>query len=208
MASAENIPKDGYRLVYIIFYLMGVGNLMPWNFFINGKFWNISAMYSWIRRCLISWEMSLSTIIFILHYLVQEYWDHKFRNVSDHTDTMLQNTLMSSLIDGNSTGVIVSDTDEKAKTPLQLAWNSYLSISNMIPNLAMLLLNATMGHKMPMRPRLLGSLIGIIILFIVTDIMTQVNTDSFQTGFLGLTLVTVVLITSCVGILQVRNRLI
>ena len=139
---------------------------------------------------------------------MQEYWDHKFRNVSDHTDTMLQNTLMISLSDGNSTGVIVSDTDEKAKTPLQLAWNSYLSISNMIPNLGMLLLNATMGHKMPMRPRLLGSLIGIIILFIVTDIMTQVNTDSFQTGFLGLTLVTVVLITSCVGILQVRKWLI
>ena len=133
--------------------------------------------------------MSISTIIFILHDSVQEYWDHKFRNVSDHTDTNIL-------------------TDEKAKTPLQLAWNSYLSISNMIPNLAMLLLNATMGHKMPMRPRLLGSLIGIIILFIVTDIMTQVNTDSFQTGFLGLTLVTVVLITSCVGILQVRKRLI
>ena len=123
-------------------------------------------------------------MIFILHYSVQEYWDHKFRNVSDHTDTMLQNTLMISLTDGNSTGVIESDTDEKAKTPLQLAWNSYLSISNMIPNLGMLLLNATMGHKMPMRPRLLGSLIGIIILFVVTDIMTQVNTDSFQTGFL------------------------
>ena len=147
-------------------------------------------------------------MIFILHYSVQEYWDHKFRNVSDHTDTMLQNTLMISSTDGNSTGVIESDTDEKAKTPLQLAWNSYLSISNMIPNLGMLLLNATMGHKMPMRPRLLGSLIGIIILFVVTDIMTQVNTDSFQTGFLGLTLVTVVLITSCVGILQVRKRLI
>ena len=115
---------------------------------------------------------------------------------------------MSSLTDGNATGIIVSDADEKAKTPLQLAWNSYLSISNMIPNLGMLLLNATMGHKMPMRPRLLGSLIGIIVLFIVTDIMTQVNTDSFQTGFLGLTLVTVVLITSCVGILQVRKWLI
>ena len=93
--------------------------------------------------------------------------------------------------------------DENALTPLQLSWNSYLSISNMIPNLGMLLLNATIGHKVPMRPRLIGALLGIIILFICTDVLTKVNTDNFQDGFLSLTLATVVLITSCVGILQV-----
>ena len=70
--------------------------------------------------------------------------------------------------------------DENALTPLQLSWNSYLSISNMIPNLGMLLLNATIGHKVPMRPRLIGALLGIIILFICTDVLTKVNTDNFQ----------------------------
>ena len=93
---------------------------------------------------------------------------------------------------------------EAALTPLQLSFNSYVSIANMIPNLGMLLLNATIGHKIPMRPRLLISLVGIIILFILTDAMTRVNTDGFQNGFLVVTLATVVLITACVGILQVN----
>ena len=29
------IPPDPYRLVYIIFYWLGVGTLLPWNFFIS-----------------------------------------------------------------------------------------------------------------------------------------------------------------------------
>jgi uncharacterized membrane protein (Fun14 family) len=103
----------------------------------------------------------------------------------------------------NNTYLAKNVNEEEALTPLQLSWNSYMSIANMIPNLGMLLLNATIGHKIPMRPRLVVSLIGIIILFIVTDAMTRVNTDGFQDGFLVVTLGTVVLITACVGILQV-----
>ena len=38
MAEEEIIPKDRYYFVYIVFYLLGIGNLMPWNFFINGKY--------------------------------------------------------------------------------------------------------------------------------------------------------------------------
>ena len=40
MEQEEIIPKDRYYFVYIVFYLLGIGNLMPWNFFINGK-WKI-----------------------------------------------------------------------------------------------------------------------------------------------------------------------
>ena len=28
-------PKDTFRLTYIIFYLHGIGNILPWNFFIT-----------------------------------------------------------------------------------------------------------------------------------------------------------------------------
>ena len=106
----------------------------------------------------------------------------------------------------NNTDTDINWNSEKL-TPLQLKWNSYLSISNMIPNVCMVMLNASFGHKFPMRSRILGSLTGIALLFIFTDVMTKVNTDNFQYGFLSLTLTTVVLITSCVGLLQVNRAL-
>ena len=46
----ENIPKDRYNIVCIAFYLMGVGTLMPWNLFINGKYSNDVANYYQIKK--------------------------------------------------------------------------------------------------------------------------------------------------------------
>ena len=73
----------------------------------------------------------------------------------------------------------------------------------MIPKIGILMINAAIGHKIAFRPKLLASLIAIILLFILTDVMTKVNTDGFQDAFLSLTLVSVVLLTSFSGVLQV-----
>ena len=143
----------------------------------------------------------------MLFSTVQSYWDYKFRDVND--DLHHQNgTHGSSFIQfdnshSHDSASMLSDDPEKKRTELQLSFNSYLSMTNMIPNLLMLFINATLGHKFPMRPRLIVSLVGIFVLFIVTDVMTRVNTDTYQYGFLSLTLVTVVFITMCVGVLQV-----
>ena len=37
MAEGNIAPKDPYKLAYIIFYWLGIGSLLPWNFFITGK---------------------------------------------------------------------------------------------------------------------------------------------------------------------------
>ena len=64
---------------------------------------------------------------------------YKFRDVrpSNHTDPYL------------------TIEEDGAKSDLQIKWNSYLSISNMAPNLLLLFLNATFGHKFALAPRLI-----------------------------------------------------
>merc|ERR1711862_1006698 len=87
-------------------------------------------------------------------------------------------------------------------SPLQLQWNSYLSISSMIPNVLFLFINAFLGHKFRSQPRLLTALILIILLFIFSDIMTKVNSDDWQIEFMAVTLFTVVLINIMVAVFQ------
>ena len=68
-----------------------------------------------------------------------DYWMYKFRDIhpSNHTDPYL------------------NKEHDDVKSDLQLKWNSYLSISNMIPNLMVLFFNATCGHKFALAPRLI-----------------------------------------------------
>ncbi len=96
-------------------------------------------------------------------------------------------------------------TDHKL-SQLQIQWGSYLSIASMIPNVTFLLLNAVFGHRFRSKPRLLTALIIIIVLFIFSDVMVKVNTDSWQDAFLGVTLFTVVIINIMVAIFQVRPQ--
>lgn len=140
-----NAPKDPYKLAFIIFYWLGTGSLLPWNFFIA----------------------------------VNEYWNDKFRNTT---------------IPANATNQELSE--------LQVQWASNLSIASMIPNVIFLFLNAFIGHKFRSQPRLLAALVIIILLFTFSDVMTQVNTDTWQYEFLVVTLFTVVVINIMVAIFQ------
>ena len=59
---------------------------------------------------------------------VSDYWMYKFRNVSDPNSGS-----------ANTTNIVL--------TPLQVKWNSNLSIAAMIPNVTFLLINAAFGHR-------------------------------------------------------------
>ena len=71
-----------------------------------------------------------------------DYWMYKFRDVRpDNATEDIQDPW--------------SPFDNDAKSPLQLKWNSYLSISNMIPTLLAVFFNANCGHKFSFAPPLI-----------------------------------------------------
>ena len=60
-------PEDKFKLVYIIFYWLGIGTLLPWNMFITVR---LNPPETWLL------------IYYILVFQVVAYWNDKFRTVN------------------------------------------------------------------------------------------------------------------------------
>lgn len=158
MKSEPEGPVDRYKLIYIIFFWLGIGTLLPWNMFIS----------------------------------VAAYWDSKFC-------TLNVTKLASENI--SSTETTVTGCEEEAND-LQKSWGGYLAAASMVPNVTFLILNGFFGHKFKTQPRLIVSLIFVILLFVFTSIMVMVDTYTWQHTFLVVTLVSVVFINSNAAIFQ------
>jgi len=140
-------PKDPYNVVFILFYFMSIGTLLPWNFFIT----------------------------------VSGYWMYKFRTVDKHNVTQSQ--------------IVTSySVESDGKNDLQIQFASDLAVAAQIPNVTVLILNGLFGHRFRTTPRLLVSLVFVVLLFLVTLSLVKVNTDSWQNEFLYITLACVVAI--------------
>ena len=149
--AAEKIdpPLDKLNLVYIIFGWLGVGTLLPWNFFIT----------------------------------VNEYWSYKF-------------ACPESLKSSNDSSAITCTGS------IDPNWGPNMSMASMIPNVTFLLLNAVFGHRFKTVPRLLVSLICVIVLFAFTCAMAKIDTSHWQDQFWQLTIASIVLINVTAAIFQ------
>ena len=94
------------------------------------------------------------------------------------------------------------DYDEK----VQKDWGPNMSMASMIPNVTFLLLNAVFGHRFKTTPRLLISLIFVIVLFAFTCAMAKINTDEWQNAFWSVTIASIVLININAAIFQGKIR--
>ena len=81
-----------------------------------------------------------------------------------------------------------------SKNRLQLEFTSDMAMAAMIPNVAFLVLNGLFGHRFRTAPRLLVSLVMVVILFSITTALVMIDTDSWQETFLATTLGSVILI--------------
>jgi len=154
-------PEDKFRLVYIIFYWLGIGTLLPWNMFIT----------------------------------VVAYWNCKFHTVEDPAiETMV--------VLGDETEAPECGSEGGPPNDLQKAWGGYLAVASMVPNVTFLILNGVVGHKFRTLPRLLISLVFVILSFTFTSIMVKVDTDGWQREFLYITLASVAFINVNAAIFQ------
>ncbi|KAK7079056.1 hypothetical protein SK128_003325 [Halocaridina rubra] len=134
------------NVVYACFVILGLGTLLPWNFFITA----------------------------------QSYWDYKFREVPADNET-------------------ISSTE---RTSLQTLYVPMQVCFSQIPNFVFLFINSLYSDRIPQRIRLLTSLTLMIIFFAITTALTQVNTDTWQTGFFIITIIIIFLINSSGAIFQ------
>ena len=140
----KDAPGDKFNLVYFIFGWLGIGTLLPWNFFIT----------------------------------VTAYWDAKWESPDQSGGDVLE------------------------RNDLQKSWGSTMAMASMVPNVTFLLLNAIFGHHFRTTPRLLVSLIFVILLFGATCAMTVIDTNEFQNEFWMGTIASIVLINISSAIFQ------
>lgn len=86
--------------------------------------------------------------------------------------------------------VINNSTD---LTPIQAGFTSDLSVASAIPNTLFLILNAFIGHRVPLQLRMISSLVVVFIFFVATTALVEVNTDAWQLDFFRITLFSVVI---------------
>lgn len=100
----------------------------------------------------------------------EEYWQYKFRNVT------------------------VNGTD--VLTPRQIQFQSDLSVASALPSTIFLVLNAFLSHKIPLKLRMVGSLIVILAIFGLTTALVEIDTDGWQDLFFQVTIISVVIVNS------------
>ncbi|XP_068211138.1 equilibrative nucleoside transporter 1-like [Palaemon carinicauda] len=100
----------------------------------------------------------------------QTYWEYKFRNVSADGSTNEENNYLQDLY-----------------APMQVCFCQ-------VTNFTFLVINMLYSYKVPHRIRMLSSLTMMIMLFSLTAVFTQIDTDDWQIGFFAFTIVTIVLI--------------
>ncbi|NWI10689.1 S29A3 protein, partial [Crypturellus soui] len=135
--DARSPPKPDDRLngAYIIFFILGIGSLLPWNFFITAK----------------------------------QYWAFKLQNCSGQP--------------------------EPGAADLRDFFESYISIASTVPSVLCLVGNFLLLNRVAASVRILASLFVMLAVFLVITVLVKVDTAAWTTGFFGVTIVCVVVVS-------------
>lgn len=157
--TTSHQPQDRYKAVWLIFFMLGLGTLLPWNFF-------MTATQYFTNRLDMAQNMSLVTAE---------------RNKD---------------IQASDAPAVPSPEHG----PLSAIFNNVMTLCSMLPLLLFTCLNSFLHQRIPQSVRILGSLVAILLVFLVTAILVKVQMDALP--FFVLTMVKIMLINSFGAILQ------
>nr|6OB6_A Chain A, Equilibrative nucleoside transporter 1 [Homo sapiens]6OB6_B Chain B, Equilibrative nucleoside transporter 1 [Homo sapiens]6OB7_A Chain A, Equilibrative nucleoside transporter 1 [Homo sapiens] len=159
MATTSHQPQDRYKAVWLIFFMLGLGTLLPWNFF-------MTATQYFTNRLDMSQNVSLVT-------------------AELSKDAQASAAPAAPLPERNSLSAI---------------FNNVMTLCAMLPLLLFTYLNSFLHQRIPQSVRILGSLVAILLVFLITAILVKVQLDALP--FFVITMIKIVLINSFGAILQ------
>lgn len=157
--TTSHQPQDRYKAVWLIFFMLGLGTLLPWNFF-------MTATQYFTNRLDMAQNISLGTA-----------------ELSEDIQPSAAPTVPS-----------------LEHRPLSAIFNNVMTLCAMLPLLLFTCLNSFLHQRIPQSVRILGSLVAILMVFLVTAILVKVHMDALP--FFVLTMIKIMLINSFGAILQ------
>nr|XP_060471612.1 equilibrative nucleoside transporter 1 isoform X1 [Panthera onca] len=152
-------PQDRYKAVWLIFFMLGLGTLLPWNFFMTAT--------------------------------------RYFTNRLDETQNM-------SLVTAENSKDFQPSATPTVPSPernyLSALFNNVMTLCAMLPLLFFTCLNSFLHQRIPQSVRILGSLIAILLVFLITAVLVKVHLDAVP--FFVITMIKIMLINSFGAILQ------
>lgn len=97
---------------------------------------------------------------------------------------------------------VTNSTADGTLTPIQAGFTSDLSVAAAVPSTVFLVLNAFIGHRIPLPVRMLGSMLVVHAFFLLTTVLVRVDTDAWQAQFFDLTIGSVVVMNIATAILS------
>ncbi|XP_068183802.1 equilibrative nucleoside transporter 1-like [Antennarius striatus] len=150
--TVMNAPQDKYHAVWIIFFILGLGTLLPWNFFMT------------------------ATV----------YFTDRLKDPS--VDISANQTANLTLEGGDS------------RNMLESKFNNVMTLCSMVPLLIFTCLNSFLYQRISQKLRVFGSLVAILVVFLLTAIFVKV--DMAPMPFFTLTMIKIIFINSFGAILQ------
>lgn len=122
--------RDRYNMGYLIFYLLGIATLLPWNFYVTANDVSKRSRNTQKSLSILTSLRSNFIVLSFSHTFSFQYWMYKFRNVSTSNFS--------------STGFF---SEYGKLTPLQKGFTSYLSLASSVPNLIFLAFNTAITRR-------------------------------------------------------------